>query len=354
MPPSHRSNSLQHHPEEASSPPISREVTTSPRWEQDSDRGGRLTHDRSLEPSNPLTEYPSRNAPANHERDQGQPEPHRSVNGYHPSSLPSTVLPYSLPPKPVLPFVPDHNRTHRLRASPQRDWRPVSTENRPRRGPSPQRHWEPPKRPESPVDSRRQRRDLSPQHWSPPRQLVSPIEFRGPRRAPSPQRDRTPPKLTGSPEARGPRRRLADVQFPPPHRNEARYSSEYSPKTLDNRRRAPDIREPADMDVDDVPPRQHNDQGKRDQTGNHHERPPVSRRGGSLLDRLSISVGDQVPPLRERVQIPAKRDREELMRDGGSFNGDIDMDDGVVGKKPRRRSGKPRRGRGGRGAGAHP
>lgn len=108
------------------------------------------------------------------------------------------------------------------------------------------------------------------------------------------------------------------------------------------------------MDVDDVPPRQHNDQGKRDQTGNHHERPPVSRRGGSLLDRLSISVGDQVPPLRERVQIPAKRDREELMRDGGSFNGDIDMDDGVVGKKPRRRSGKPRRGRGGRGAGAHP
>ncbi|GAW02883.1 hypothetical protein LENED_004563 [Lentinula edodes] len=80
MPPSHRSNSLQRHPEEASPPPISREVTTSPRWEQDSDRGGHLTHDRSLEPSNPLTEYPSRNAPANHERnrrDQGQPEPHR-------------------------------------------------------------------------------------------------------------------------------------------------------------------------------------------------------------------------------------------------------------------------------------
>ncbi|KAJ3982135.1 hypothetical protein F5890DRAFT_419643 [Lentinula detonsa] len=322
--------------QEASLPPPSREVTTSPSWEQDSGRGGRSASGRSIDTSEPLPKYP-RNGSDSHGR--------RTVNGYRPPSPigSSSMLPHNLPAKPVQQPLPNFNRSRGSRVSPQRHWRPPSPEARlvVRRDITPQRDREPPKRLSSPVEPRGQRRDPSPQRWAPSRQSVSPLGSRGQRRVPSP----TPRKRTTSPEARGPRRRPADVQFPPPERNEDRQPSDYPPKPSDSHRRALN-----EMDVDDLPLRQHNDNGKRDQKGNLPERPPVSRRGGSLLDRLSISVDEHVPPLRDRVQIPAKRDRDELMRDGGSYSVDIDMDDGVVGKKPRRRSGKPRRGRG---RGAH-
>jgi len=70
----------------------------------------------------------------------------------------------------------------------------------------------------------------------------------------------------------------------------------------------------------------------------------ASRRGGSLLDRLSLnnaagSSGMPSPSLRDRVQIvPSKRDREEM---GGhdAVRGEIDIDevDDSASKKPRRR-----------------
>jgi len=78
------------------------------------------------------------------------------------------------------------------------------------------------------------------------------------------------------------------------------------------------------------------------------------RRGGSLLDRLSLdndTGSNHGPSLRERVQLPVKRDREEMMSgggDSGSMDAPFDLEDGLGGdtaKKSRRRSGKPRRGR---------
>lgn len=77
---------------------------------------------------------------------------------------------------------------------------------------------------------------------------------------------------------------------------------------------------------------------------------PSSRRGGSLLDRLSLDNGLSSPvmspqSLRDRVQVPSKRDREDI---GNDSAGDIDIDDGGLGdtglKRPRRRL-RPKRGR---------
>ena len=81
-------------------------------------------------------------------------------------------------------------------------------------------------------------------------------------------------------------------------------------------------------------------------SNNHHRRPMPSRRGGSLLDRLSLvdnvagSSSMSSPSLRDRVQIvPSKRDREEMV--GNDAARDIDMDEGgpedSASKKPRRR-----------------
>jgi len=84
---------------------------------------------------------------------------------------------------------------------------------------------------------------------------------------------------------------------------------------------------------------------------NHHQRPVPSRRGASLLDRLSLdngagTSGMSSPSLRDRVQtIPSKRDRDEM---AGNDGGDIDFDDpgldDSASKKPRRRL-KAKRGR---------
>ncbi|KAJ4466991.1 hypothetical protein J3R30DRAFT_2084272 [Lentinula aciculospora] len=371
MPVRHRSISPPAHYQEASPPPLSREVTVSPKWEQDSDRGGHIARGRPLQPSDPVPKYPVRDGLDSYERSrrgQDQLEPHRDTTSYRPPSpIVKLMPPLNLPAKPVQQSLPEHSRPRALRASPQRAYRAASPDVRlvQRRDVVPLRELGPPKRSDSPASSRGQRRDpprrrsVSPfspvdvptQRWTPPRRRsVSPPASHSYRRPPSPPRDRISPERLMSPESRGPRRHPADVHFPPPDRKEVHYLSEKLSKTPDSLRRAPDVRDPVDMDVDDVPSRQHLDHGRREQMGNHYERPPVNRRGGSLLDRLSMSVDDHVPPLRDRVQIPTKRDRDELMRDGGSFNGEFDVDDGVIGKKPRRRTGKPRRGRG---RGAH-
>jgi len=88
------------------------------------------------------------------------------------------------------------------------------------------------------------------------------------------------------------------------------------------------------------------------------QRPVILKRGGSLLDRLSLDHHDDaqgmVAPwsssLRDRVQVPSKRDRDEMM--GGRYQPELPFegDDAGFGdpttlKKPRRRNGnKFRRG----------
>ncbi|KAH7924367.1 hypothetical protein BV22DRAFT_1035177 [Leucogyrophana mollusca] len=68
-------------------------------------------------------------------------------------------------------------------------------------------------------------------------------------------------------------------------------------------------------------------------------------RGTSLLDRLSL---DESPSLRDRVQLPAKRDRDEMDGDGDEEGGamDVDGEDFDGSKRSRRRGAvKPRRAR---------
>jgi hypothetical protein len=85
-------------------------------------------------------------------------------------------------------------------------------------------------------------------------------------------------------------------------------------------------------------------------------RPGISRRGGSLLDRLSLDQNGDTPvdgpsqSLRDRVQVPSKRDREEMSdnRDfptffDASYEEDYDPNVYDPNKRPRRRSGKVRK-----------
>jgi len=70
--------------------------------------------------------------------------------------------------------------------------------------------------------------------------------------------------------------------------------------------------------------------------------------GASLLDRLSLDEGSRVnnlPSLRERVQLPSKRDREEML--GGELIFDVvEGEEYFDGKRARRRGGiKMRKGR---------
>jgi hypothetical protein len=89
------------------------------------------------------------------------------------------------------------------------------------------------------------------------------------------------------------------------------------------------------------------------ESSHDQQRPEMSRRGGSLLDRLSLDHNDEPhggtswSSLRDRVQVPSKRDRDEMS--GGRYQPDMfDGDDGPLGdpasKRPRRRNPKFRRG----------
>jgi len=103
----------------------------------------------------------------------------------------------------------------------------------------------------------------------------------------------------------------------------------------------------ADGDVD-VPP-----QPPQNHPPLTHQRPENVRRGGSLLDRLSLDQdgdtrGDiHSPSLRDRVQVPSKRDREDIMmteqyNGENSFDGDEGMMDTAF-RRVRRRSQKIKR-----------
>lgn len=63
-------------------------------------------------------------------------------------------------------------------------------------------------------------------------------------------------------------------------------------------------------------------------------------RGGSLLDRLAPDGGEKMPTFRDRVQVPTKRDREEMWGDS-PMEQDYDGPDGQ--KRVRKRSTKLRR-----------
>jgi len=140
-------------------------------------------------------------------------------------------------------------------------------------------------------------------------------------------------------------------------------SAPHSSKPIRNRPGSHPVREhPGDFPVHPEVPGEHwiSDGGRRAErtreesarSHSHQQRPTPSRRGGSLLDRLSLdnatgSSGMSSPSLRDRVQIiPSKRDREEMV--GGDAAGGFDMDEGgpddSVSKKPKRRVKRGRRG----------
>jgi hypothetical protein len=67
--------------------------------------------------------------------------------------------------------------------------------------------------------------------------------------------------------------------------------------------------------------------------------------GASLLDRLTLDEGvvNASPSLRDRVQLPSKRDREDMLAGDVSMNQEVDEHDGS--KRPRRRGTKSRKAR---------
>lgn len=78
-------------------------------------------------------------------------------------------------------------------------------------------------------------------------------------------------------------------------------------------------------------------------------RPELARRGGSLLDRLSLTQNDDAlvdgssQSLRDRVQVPSKRDREEIRGDSDELHPMYRFEDDGYDPKKRRRSGKIRK-----------
>jgi len=89
--------------------------------------------------------------------------------------------------------------------------------------------------------------------------------------------------------------------------------------------------------------------GPRSHANNHHPRPTPSRRGGSLLDRLSTDMPSA--SLVDRVHIPSKRHRDEIA--GDDTPGDYEYEDDPADPSQRRgavpRRMKVRRGRRGGG-----
>lgn len=112
------------------------------------------------------------------------------------------------------------------------------------------------------------------------------------------------------------------------------------------RRRQPPMSEPlTDSYPTSGPPFQREHGEERYELSDRIERPLMGRRGGSLLDRLSLNeqAGNDIPPqqsLRDRVQVPSKRDRDDMIDQDLPFEGEDHFDMG----KRRKRSGKPKRG----------
>lgn len=97
-------------------------------------------------------------------------------------------------------------------------------------------------------------------------------------------------------------------------------------------------------DTDELPP-PHARHTNYDPSYNHH-RPEFPRRGGSLLDRLSLEdPKDEVhlqQSLRERVEVPSKRDRDDMLSDRYAGEETFDEDD-PASKKARKKTTKVRK-----------
>ncbi|KAH7882327.1 hypothetical protein F5I97DRAFT_347171 [Phlebopus sp. FC_14] len=84
--------------------------------------------------------------------------------------------------------------------------------------------------------------------------------------------------------------------------------------------------------------------GQRHPEADVRPQPPANR-GGSLLDRLTMEGDGPSKPssLRDRVQLPSKRDREEMQSSDLAMEQDVEDQDGI--KRARRRGAKARKGR---------
>lgn len=150
------------------------------------------------------------------------------------------------------------------------------------------------------------------------------------------------------------RSRGFDETFALPQRPTPAPTPEHSSKPPIRIRRPPPPPRDDPMEVDNpprVPAVWNRDEDSRDDMP---VRPDNNRSRSTLLERLSVNdpLSDDMGSLRDRVQIPAKRDREEMGDDrysgrGRYPSGGHDGDDGrdVMSKRPRKRGGgKPRRG----------
>jgi hypothetical protein len=147
------------------------------------------------------------------------------------------------------------------------------------------------------------------------------------------QRDSPPP----------PAKRVVRIRRPDPGRGQSYSRAEGSGRP--------------DMPAEDGRARAQQDRGVRDEMEGasrfrqNHDLPPPPHGRASLLDRLSLDAPPagspmlESPSLRERVQIPAKRARDEVMADGVLYDGGVEAENGE-GKRSRKRGpGKARRGK---------
>ncbi|KAF8067746.1 hypothetical protein FPV67DRAFT_1669631 [Lyophyllum atratum] len=115
----------------------------------------------------------------------------------------------------------------------------------------------------------------------------------------------------------------------------------------------PDKDEPMGMNLDDDPglrdiPHPHSQERESPYS---QQRPEMIRRGGSLLARMQLDQnGDEVRndassnTFRDRVQVPSKRDREDMMGgDRFAVDDSFEDDEDPTAKKMRRKSAKPRK-----------
>jgi hypothetical protein len=159
----------------------------------------------------------------------------------------------------------------------------------------------------------------------------------------------------GVPDTKRPDRSEGPSSFPD-------HASQHQTRPVRIRRpQRPDDGGPTDLPSDVIRmERRDSDHNEFASSARQPERPRPSRRAASLLDRLSLDAGPSDPPppssLRDRVQIvPAKRDRDEMMRSYSGGGESMDAEDigggPDSGRRPKKRSGRPK-GRRGRNSGS--
>ncbi|KAK7439822.1 hypothetical protein VKT23_017395 [Stygiomarasmius scandens] len=279
-------------PRSPTPPPASREPSYNDNWEPNADYG----HGRRRHKNPPAHRHDEADLVENTHAFEPPSPSNGHENGHRPHGLP--MKPTTRPPSDI----PDDRRRHRRSSIAGSDG-----------------HWE-----HSPVEHRR--RPDSPHHHSSIDVADRPVleEPLSSMRSSKPVKIRRPPPEPSY--SNYDRDRERDL---PPHNGSTMADD--------------------DVVMDDVGPSANPGSG-------NGRRPSNTRRGGSLLDRLS-GVGNDTPSLKDRVNVPSKRDRDQMSVDDGRYPrevGDqVSVGTGEEGssKRAKKRHAKPKRGRGRGGGG---